>query len=167
METLKKPGSCFVDAAYLALGVPAQIVQAYVNHHFPEADCDQNGYHPTLVNVACLELYKIGLVQIDPSPVVYKESGPEPLPGHEKVVEHLTKWFGRPGFRCIVTGPKADGQEHANAWNGQCWVDPSNPTEPLNQPTIDIRSVWVTTIPEGQRKSDEDEGAESDADQAE
>ena len=165
METISKPGSCFADACYIALGVPAKVIQAYLNHHFPEADCDNAGYHPTLMNIAILELYKIGLVQVDPSPVIHTDEGPQPLPGHEKVVERLTKWFSRPGFRCVVTGPRADGMEHANAWNGEIWVDPSNPTVPLEEPTVNIRSVWVTTIPP-ELKTPTEEG-DTSVDQAE
>lgn len=165
MQTISEPGSCFADACYIALGVPAKIIQSYIKHHFPSADCDNRGYHPTLMNVAMLELYKIGLVQIDATPVRYTDTGAEPYPDHERVVEHLTKWFGRPGFRCVVTGPRADGAEHANAWNGEVWVDPANPLVPLEEPTVNIRSVWVTTIPGNVSRPTED--GESANDQAE
>lgn len=144
-----KPGSCFLDAAELALGVPSVVVRAFIYHHFPDADCDNKGYHPTLLNIAMLELYKIGVTQIDAQPTdVDPETGETVRrPGHENVVERLTQWFRRPGFRCVVTGPKADGNEHANAWNGQHWIDPANPETPIDEPNVNIRSIWVCTLP--------------------
>ena len=165
---LNKPGSCFLDALELGLGMPSDVVGAFIRHHFPHCDCDNLGYHSSLVNLAALELFRIGVSQIDACPVGYGKDG-EPFHRDEpqKVSEYISKWFGRPGFRCVVTGPATYGtnEEHANAWNGQCWLDPIKPTEPLEAPTVKIRSLWVTTVPPQPRAEPESESeAESQED---
>lgn len=145
---VSKPGSCFVDACQLALGVPADVLRAYIYNFVPESDCDNLGYHPTIVNIAMLELFKIGLSQIDPVPVDYVDGGSLPREGGDKITERLSSWFSRTGFRCVVQGPRLDNeQEHANAWNGSFWIDPADPGTQLDQPNVNIRCVWLTTLP--------------------
>lgn len=147
---VNKPGSCFLDALEYALGLPAEVVAAYLRNKFPNADLDNKGYHSTYINIASLELFRIGISQIDACPIGYDPEG-EPYNRDEEglIVDHVKDWFGRPGFRCVVTGPATYGnrEEHANAWNGQVWIDPVNPEKALEAPTVDIRSIWTNTIP--------------------
>lgn len=148
---VNKPGSCFLDACELALGMPAHVIAAYIKLNFPEADCDNLGYHTSYVNVASLELFKIGMSQVDATPAGFDHKSGEPTNRDPSgaVAAHLSSWFSRPGFRCVITGPATYGHngEHANAWNGQGWFDPVAPETVMQEPSIDIRSIWVTTVP--------------------
>lgn len=141
---LAEPGSCFIDSCALAMGLPAKIIKAFIEHHFPEANCPVLGYHPTYVNVACLELYQIGIAQVDPCPVDYSKDGGNT---RQQVTDRVSAWFKRPDFRCVVTGPhRENGAEHANAWVGGAWIDPAKIDEAFPEPTVAVRSLWLTTL---------------------
>lgn len=141
--------SCFLDACELAFGLSAHMVAARMKSVTPDCPFDEVGYPATLVTAACLEMYGIGLAKVDPVPTMFDDKGEHnKVPGTDHYVEHVSKWFGRPGFRCVIQGPRAsNGLEHANAWNGQFWLDPSQPDHPMEGPNVNIRSMWLFTLP--------------------
>jgi len=158
--------SCFLDACELAFGLSAHTVAARMKQVTPDCPFETIGYPPTLVGAASLELYGLGLARIDPVPTTFDAEGnPARIPGTEGFVEYVSSWFRRPGFRCVIQGPKlTDGEEHACAWNGQAWIDPSNPEQGLAAPTVNVRTIWLFTLPaEAEAPADaEPESADSD-----
>lgn len=146
---LKTPSSCFIDACELAFGLEAHVVAARMKQILPDVAFDEVGYVATVLNVASLELYKIGLSKIDMVPAIFDVDGePVKLTGCDPLVTHVSSWFRRPGFRCVAQGPRDhDGEEHANAWNGRFWIDPVFPDQPIEQPNVRVRTLWVFTVP--------------------
>jgi len=140
----KSKSSCFIDACELAFGGNAEIVAELYKKLAPAENPDETGYHPSLVNMIYLENHESALTEIDLVPVNQDGSAKE---DHEKITGTVIDWFKRPGFACVLTGPNVNGEEHAIAWRGGRFIDPANTELVIEEPTIQIRSVWVLTLP--------------------
>lgn len=140
---LSKPASCFVDALEIALGVPADnLAEGYRKLvGKPSHDPDVEGYHPAIVNMVLVEQFGRGLSQLEFVPVT--EDG-EPI--SDRLSEALASWFHRPGFRCVVTGLRADGNAHALAFRGGRFIDPATGND-LEEPNIGLQYVWCLSVP--------------------
>ena len=141
---VKSKASCFIDCIEIGLQANAQtIARDYRDLIGPdvEIDPDTEGYHPSIVNMALLERFGRGLSEIDIIP-----AGEDGKPYSDDPTRYLTNWFKRPGFQCVVTGPRvSNGEEHANAYtNGQFFEADGTP---LEEPSIQLRSIWVLGIP--------------------
>ena len=143
MALVKSKSSCFIDCLELGLQANAQTIardyRDIVNN--PDVDPDTEGYHPSIVNQCLLERFGRGLVEIDVLPV-----GEDGEKFSDDPTGYITSWFKRPGFQCVVTGPRnSNGEEHANAYTNGRFFDSSG--EPLDEPNIQIRTVWVLGLP--------------------
>lgn len=134
--------SCFIDSLEIAFGLPAHEIDAWIRRHFPDFDIEKEGYHPSVVQTAILELQPTGVSEIYLKPSV---SG-EPVSDCDRIVNRLSEWFSKPGFRCVAQGLDAGDKEHAIAFRDTYWYDPKNPEQPLEEPSIRMRSIWVLTL---------------------
>ncbi len=141
---VKSKASCFIDCCELGLQANAQtIARDYrdIIGNDVDIDPDTEGYHPSIVNQCLLERFGRGLAEIDVLP-----TGEDGEVYSQEPTKYVTGWFKRPGFQCIVTGPRnSNGEEHANAFTEGGFVD-SDGTK-LDEPNIQIRTVWVIGIP--------------------
>ncbi|MCP4896277.1 MAG: hypothetical protein GY906_04815 [bacterium] len=146
---LNEKSSCFLDALQLALGCPSNMVAERYKELAPTGDVIENGYHPSIVNMVVLEKFGVGIVEIDISPSAWGTDGKSaPHPDADRISQIVTGWFKRPDFSCVVTGPRNDtGEEHANAFVGGRFLDPSQGGYALDAPNIGLRSVWCLTVP--------------------
>lgn len=143
MALVKSKASCFIDCLEIALQANAQVIardyRDIINN--PDVDPDTEGYHPSIVNQCLLERFGLGVAEIDVLPV--NESGET---YSDDPTRYVTSWFKRPGFQCVLTGPRnTNGEEHANAYTSGKFFD-ANGAE-LNEPNIQIRKLWVLGIP--------------------
>jgi hypothetical protein len=140
---VKSKASCFIDCIELGLQANAQTIardyRDIVNN--PDVDPDTEGYHPSIVNQCLLERFGKGLCEIDVLPV-----GEDGEKYSDDPTGYVTRWFKRPGFQCVVTGPRtSNGEEHANAYTNGQFFDADG--TPLEEPNIQIRTVWVLGVP--------------------
>lgn len=152
---VKSKASCFIDCLEIGLQANAQVIaRDYRDIIGPdvEIDPDTEGYHPSIVNQCLLERFGRGIAEIDVLPV--DESGEK---YSDDPTGYITGWFKRPGFQCVVTGPRnSNGEEHANAFTNGQFFDANG--SPLDEPNIQIRTVWVIGIPTLQVKGEDDAG---------
>jgi len=154
MSLVKTSASCFIDCLEIGLQAnAATIARDYrdIIGPDPDIDPDTEGYHPSIVNQCILERYGRGLSEIDVLPV-----GEDGEAYSDEPTRYITGWFKRPGFQCVVTGPRVtNGEEHANAFaNGRFFE--SDGSE-LAEPSVQIRTVWVLGIPVLQTEEGEPE----------
>lgn len=144
MALVKSKASCFIDCLEIALQANAQIIARDYRDIIGEAadtDPDTEGYHPSIVNQCLLERFGRGVAEIDVLPV--DENGEK---YSDDPTRYITGWFKRPGFQCVITGPRnSNGEEHANAYTSGKFFDASGAE--LDEPNIQIRKVWVLGIP--------------------
>lgn len=154
MPLVKAKASCFIDAIEVGLQGNAQTIARDYRDllgNDPDIDPDTEGYHSSLVNQCLLERFGKGLTEIDLIPSQDGNRFPDCVTGY------VTSWFKRPGFQCVVTGPRvSNGEEHANAYlNGQFFDSDGTP---LEEPNIQLRTVWVLGIPVLQTEGETDAG---------
>lgn len=143
---VKSKASCFIDCIELGIQANAQtIARDYRDvvgiEDATNIDPDTEGYHPSIVNQVLLERFGRGLCEIDVLPV-----GEDGEPYSDSPTQYVTGWFKRPGFQCVITGPRnCNGEEHANAYTGGQFFDSDGKV--LTEPNIQIRKVWVLGIP--------------------
>jgi hypothetical protein len=151
---VKSSGSCFIDCLEIALQANAQVIARDYRDIIGEdvdIDPETEGYHPSIVNQCLLERFGRGLTEIDVLPV---GEGGEPYSDHP--TRYITSWFKRPGFQCVVTGPRtSNGEEHANAYFNGTFFEADG--TPLEEPSIQIRTVWVLGIPTLQVQGEQDD----------
>jgi hypothetical protein len=143
MPLVKSKASCFIDCIDTALGVSAATIARDYKDVIGEAtthDPDVDAYHPSIVNQVLIERFGEGLTELDFRPV--DAEGNEIAPD---LTDRLTSWFKRPGLRCVVTGRRADGSPHANAFIHGLFFD-SDGTE-LLEPNISLLAIWCLGIP--------------------
>lgn len=154
MPLVKTKASCFIDCLEVGMQANAQTLARDYRDIIDdvEVDPDTEGYHPSIVNQCLLERFGRGLTEIDLRPV--DEDG---NPFGSTVTEYIVSWFKRPGFQCVVTGPRnSNGEEHANAYrDGQFFESDGTP---LDEPSIQLRTVWVLGIPVLRVEGDDDAG---------
>ena len=157
---VKQPASCFIDCLEIGMGANAQtLARDYLDviGEDPDIDPATEGYHPSIVNQCLLERFGTGLSEIDLMPV-----GEDGESMGAEITRYITAWFKRPGFQCVVTGPRnTNGEEHANAFVNGSFFDSSG--DALDEPNIQLRTVWVLGIPTLETglagyEPDEDEG---------
>lgn len=138
---INSKASCFLDAAEIALGVPAESV-ATMYRTLVDHDPDVDGYHPSVVNQILLEVFGIGMTLLDFRPTL-----PDGTELEGRVCEELQTWFDREGFRAVVVGHRAsDGEPHAWAFRNGHWIDPA--TGRPNEESFEIVGVWCLSVPE-------------------
>jgi hypothetical protein len=144
MALIKSKASCFVDCIEIGLQANAQVIARDYKDIIGESidvDPETEGFHPSIVNQCLLERFGRGLVEIDVMPV--DEDGEK---YSDDPTRYVTGWFKRPGFQCVLTGPRtSNGEEHANAYTSGKFFD-ANGAE-LDEPNIQIRKLWVLGIP--------------------
>lgn len=147
--------SCFIDCLELALQASANLIaRDYRDILGPDADSDPDteGYHPSIVNQCLIERFGRGLTELDVLPV--DENGEK---YSDDPTRYITGWFKRPGFQCVITGPRnSNDEEHANAYTGGQFYDANG--QPLEEPNIQIRKVWVLGVPTLLKEGDTDAG---------
>lgn len=149
---VKSKASCFIDCIEIGIQANAQVIaRDYRDIIGPDVDIDPDteGYHPSIVNQVLLERFGRGLAEIDVLPV-----GEDGEKYSDFPTRYITGWFKRPGFQCVITGPRnSNGEEHANAYVGGQFFDSDKTV--LAEPNIQIRKVWVLGIPTLQVEGDE------------
>ncbi len=161
MTLVKTKASCFIDCLEVGLGANASTLARDYRDIIGEEglvdiDPDTEGYHPSIVNQAILERFGQGLAEIDVVP-----TGEDGEKYSDDVTRYITGWFKRPGFQCVVTGPRvSNGEEHANAFRHGVFFE-SDGTE-LAEPSIQIRTVWVLGIPVLQTAEEPDDAGEAE-----
>lgn len=154
---VKTKASCFIDCIELGLQANAQTIALdYRDIIGPDVDIDPDteGYHPSIVNQVLLERFGRGMSELDVLPVDEGGDAYSDFP-----TRYITGWFKRPGFQCVITGPRnSNGEEHANAFTEGQFMDSDGTV--LDGPNIKIRTVWVLGIPtlqtEGEDKCSSD-----------
>ena len=140
---LKTKSSCFIDCVEIALGVQASTIARDYKDLIGLSsthDPDEDAYHPSIVNQVLIERFGEGITELDLNPTDAE--------GNEisnRITDHLTAWFKRPGFRCVVTGCREDGSPHANAFFKGVFYD-SNGAE-LEEPNINLLAVHCLSVP--------------------
>ena len=141
---LNSKASCFIDCLELGLQASAQLIDRdYRDIIGDQSDVDPatEGYHPSIVNQCLIERFGRGLTEVDVLPV--DENGEK---YSDDPTRYITGWFKRPGFQCVITGPRnSNGEEHANAYIGGQFFDANG--SKLEDPNIQIRKVWVLGVP--------------------
>lgn len=144
MPLIKSKASCFIDCIDIGLQAGAQTIAGDYRDMIGDdvdIDPDTEGYHPSIVNQCLLERFGRALIQIDVIPV-----GEDGESYSEHPTRYITGWFKRPGFQCVVTGPRtSNGEEHANAYTGGQFYEADG--TPLEEPSINIRTLWVLGLP--------------------
>lgn len=157
MSLVKSKASCFIDACEIALGAnAATLARDYRDliGEDVEIDPDTEGYHSSIVNQCFLERFGRGLTEIDLIPV-----GVDDEVISNDITRYVTGWFKRPGFQCVVTGPRnSNGEEHANAYKDGQFFDSDGSL--IGEPNIQLRSVWVLGIPTMQVEGDDADSTE-------
>lgn len=140
---LKTKKSCFIDCIEIALGVQASTIARDYKDLIglsSSHDPDEDAFHASIVNQVLIERFGQGMTELDLRPIDGK--------GNEisdRITDHLTEWFKRPGFRCVVTGRRDDGSPHANAYIGGVFYD-SNGAE-LEEPNINLLAIHCLSAP--------------------
>jgi len=138
---IKRKASCFLDALELAMGAPAQEIADRYIELVPDHDLDEDGFHPSIVNMVLLEKFGIGITEVDLRPV--GEDGEELAEG---ITDVVASWFKRPAFKCVLVGLNEKGNPHANAFRYGRFIDPVGPNH-LDQPSVKLVSIWVMDLP--------------------
>jgi len=155
---LNTKGSCFIDAVEIAFGCPTDTIVQLYDQLLPDTNPEETGFHPSVVNLLLLELYRTGLSEISCVPV--NEDG-SAIDEHRRCSSLIIRWLNIKGFRCVLQGPKQDtGEEHAIAFRDEKFIDPATMTA-SDEPTISIRSVWVLSVPTPGEQGDEVVSTES------
>jgi len=155
---VKSQASCFIDAIEVALGCPADLIEAHYKALGGGDNPDVEAYHPSLVQMVLLEQFGIGISEIDVSPS--REDGTPMAP---EVTDRVLSWFSRPGLRCVATGLNRAGKPHAVAFINGGWIDTAiNELKATAEPTIRIAAIWVMSIPKNSEIESDDDQTESE-----
>lgn len=150
---VKSKASCFIDCIELGLQANAQTIARDYRDIIGEdsdIDPDTEGYHPSIVNQCLLERFGRALTELDVLP-----TGEDGEPYSDHPTRYITDWFKRPGFQCVVTGPRnSNGEEHANAYSEGKFFESDGTI--IDEPSIQIRTVWVLGIPTLQVEGESD-----------
>lgn len=141
MTLVPTKASCFVNSCEIAFSCDAATIARDYKDLVgaSDHDPDEEGYHPSVVNMAFLERYGRGLTQIDVRPVLDDEQFSADVPGY------VTDWFKRPQLQAVCTGLKDDGSPHAIAYRNGRFFDSTGVV--LEEPSITIQYVWVLGLP--------------------
>lgn len=142
MTLIQSKAACFVNACELAFSCPAEVIaRDYTDlcGLCEEHDPDEDGYHPSIVNMAFLERFGRGLTQIDVHPTIDGETFSPDVPGY------VTDWFKRSKLQAVCTGERPNGEPHAVAFRNGVFIDSNG--ELLKEPNIAIQYVWVLGLP--------------------
>jgi len=141
MTLVPTKGACFVNACEIAFSCNAATIARDYKDLVgqTEHDPDEEGYHPSVVNMAFLERYGRGLAQIDIRPIMDGEQFSPDVPGY------VTDWFKRSQLQAVCTGLRDDGEAHAIAYRNGRFLDSIGVV--LEEPNIAIQYVWLLGLP--------------------